>query len=116
MLTNHSTRGTRHVTFLMAAAVIGAMTATGVADAHFVLMAPTNWMMQDATGLPQKLNPCGNEAPQTPSNVVTPFRPGQVVTIQFMQTVQHPGHYRVALATTSQSQLPAEPAGPPSAT
>jgi len=114
MLTNHPPRGMRHAAFLMAAAGIGAMTATGVADAHFVLMAPTNWMMQDATGLPQKLGPCGNEAPQTPTNVVTPFRPGQVVTIQLTQTVPHPGHYRVALAT-SQNQLPPEPVVAPSA-
>lgn len=116
MLTNHSPRGSRHVAFLMAAVGIGAMTATGVADAHFDLIAPPNWMMQAADGSPQKMGPCGNEAPQTPSNIVTPFRPGQVVTIQFMQTVQHPGHYRVALATTSQSQLPAEPAVTPSGT
>ena len=63
----------------------------------------------DASGMPQKLGPCGNEAPQTPSNAVTPFQPGERIMIQLNEIVFHPGHYRVALAPT-QNDLPSEPA------
>src|SRR5258706_3064587 len=115
MLTSHP-GGQRHRAFVaaMALAIIG-LFAPRIAEAHFRLIAPPNWMNQSAVdGSPQKVGPCGNEAPQTPTNMVTPFRPGQTITVQFMQTVQHPGHYRVALATTAQSQLPAEPTVTPS--
>jgi hypothetical protein len=80
-----------------------------VADAHFRLVAPANVVMQASDGSPQKMGPCGNEAPQTPSNAITPFRPGDTVTVQLEETVYHPGHYRVALALDSPDELPAEP-------
>jgi hypothetical protein len=80
------------------------------AAAHFRLIAPANWMAQSSDGSPQKTGPCGNEAPQTPTNMTTPFRPGDTVTIQLQETVFHPGHYRVALAVNSPSELPPEPA------
>jgi hypothetical protein len=86
------------------------------AGAHFRLLAPTNWMAMSADGSPQKTGPCGNEAPQTPTNMTTPFRPGDTVTIQLEETVFHPGHYRVALAVNSQSELPPEPTVTPGAT
>jgi hypothetical protein len=40
---------------------------------------------------------------------MTPFRPGDTITIQLEETVFHPGHYRVALALNSPSELPPEP-------
>jgi len=116
MPTIRSTRDKRHLA-RMVALVVGTgalLAAAGVADAHFVLKAPTNWMMEDSSGGPQKMGPCGNEAPQTPSNAVTPYQPGSQVTIQLDETVFHPGHYRVALAPT-QSDLPPEPTVTPSA-
>jgi hypothetical protein len=91
-----------------------ALSTVTVADAHFILKAPVNWMAQDSLGTPQKMGPCGNEAPQTPTHTVTPFQPGQQVTIQIDETVFHPGHYRIALAPT-QNELPAEPAVTPTA-
>jgi hypothetical protein len=110
-----STRSARSVARICGlVAGAAALLAAPVADAHFVLKSPTNWMMLDATGGPQKIGPCGNEAPQTPSNAVTPFQPGQQVTIQIDETVFHPGHYRIALAPT-QNELPAEPAVTPTA-
>jgi hypothetical protein len=96
---------------LVGAAVFGVSAAAG---AHFVLKAPANWAMQDTLGGPQKMGPCGNEGAPTPSNVVTPFQPGDQVTIQIDETIFHPGHYRVSLAAT-QNELPAEPAVTPSA-
>jgi len=97
---------------LITALALGSVAAlgSGVADAHFRLVAPPNWVMQSSDGSPQKTGPCGNEAPQTPSNVTTPFRPGDTITIQLSETVYHPGHYRVALAVNAPSELPAPPA------
>jgi hypothetical protein len=93
-----------------------ALLGSAGADAHFRLVAPANWMMQSTDGSPQKTGPCGNEAPQTPSNVTTPFRPGDTVTIQLNETVYHPGHYRVALAVNSPNELPPEPTVTPGTT
>jgi len=109
MQTIHSNAGKRHVA-RMSGLVVGtvALLTAPMADAHFVLRAPANWMMQDSAGAPEKLGPCGNETPQTPTNAVTAYRPGDQVTIQFDEVVPHPGHYRVALAPT-QSDLPPEP-------
>jgi MYXO-CTERM domain-containing protein len=73
-------------------------------------------MAMSADGSPQKTGPCGNEAPQTPTNMTTSFQPGDTVTIQLEETVFHPGHYRVALAVNSQSELPPEPTVTPGAT
>jgi hypothetical protein len=96
--------------------VVGTATllSAAVADAHFNLKTPTNWMMQDPSGSPQKMGPCGNEAPQTPTNAVTAYQPGDTVTIQLDELVFHPGHYRIALAPT-QGDLPPEPVVTPSA-
>ena len=108
MPTTYSTARRRRS--LTAALALGATALSStLADAHFRLIAPGNWVVQSADGSPQKTGPCGNEAPQTPSNIVTPYRPGDTVTIQFEETVYHPGHYRVALAANSPADLPPAP-------
>jgi hypothetical protein len=114
---------TRHRIVQRRGALLGGMASIfailgndGVADAHFRLVAPGNVVMQSADGSPQKMGPCGNEAPQTPSNVVTPFRPGDTVTIRLEETIFHPGHYRVALAPNATSELPADPPVTPGST
>ncbi|HMI86455.1 MAG TPA: SCE4755 family polysaccharide monooxygenase-like protein [Polyangiaceae bacterium] len=95
---------------LIAALTFGATALSStLAQAHFRLITPGNWMMQSTDGSPQKMGPCGNEAPQMPSNATTPFKPGDTVTIQLEETVYHPGHYRVALAVNSPTELPPEP-------
>jgi uncharacterized protein (TIGR03382 family) len=78
--------------------------------AHFVLEAPACWMSQDIGGAPLKMGPCGDEGGGTPTNVVTPFHPGDTVTITVNEIIFHPGHYRVALSVNDRSELPAEPA------
>ena len=110
--------------YTFAAAVI--MGAVGVlapvpAHAHFILDAPTNWMSQVPNdGSPQKLGPCGDEGGGTPTGVVTNVTPQPngtySVTIMWHDTVPHPGHYRIALAINSRSELPQEPMVTPSAT
>jgi hypothetical protein len=83
--------------------------SSNFASAHFRLNAPGNWVVQGPDGSPQKTGPCGNESPQMPSNVVTTYRPGDTVTIQLDETIYHPGHYRVALAVNSPTELPPAP-------
>jgi hypothetical protein len=79
------------------------------ARAHFALQAPACWMSQDAVGTPLKMAPCGDEGGGTPTGKVTTFQEGQMITVTINETIFHPGHYRIALATTDRSQLPPEP-------
>jgi hypothetical protein len=79
------------------------------ARAHFALQAPACWMSQDAVGTPLKMAPCGDEGGGTATGKVTTFQEGQMITVTINETVFHPGHYRISLATTDRSQLPAEP-------
>ena len=72
-------------------------------------------MSQDAAGVPEKMGPCGNEGGGTPTGTVTPFHPGDTVTVTVNEVVFHPGHYRFALSETGQSGLPAEPVVTPGA-
>lgn len=85
--------------------LLGAQTAV----AHFLLDSPASWRAQDSLGNPQKLGPCGNDGEAQPTGVVTAFAPGQTITISLDETIFHPGHYRVALAVSDRSELPAEP-------
>jgi hypothetical protein len=76
------------------------------ARAHFVLDAPASWAVLDQTsGLPEKLGPCGNEGPTTLTlndaglPIVTAFQEGDKITITITEVVFHPGHYRISLST-----------------
>jgi MYXO-CTERM domain-containing protein len=64
---------------------------------------------QDDQGDPQKTGPCGNEPTGMKTNIVTPFAAGDKVTIELHETIAHPGHFRVALATDGMTGL-ADPA------
>jgi hypothetical protein len=75
------------------------------AGAHFILDAPACWMSQDGAGAPEKMGPCGDEGGGTPTGKVTPYHPGDTVTVTISEVVPHPGHYRVALAVSSRSEL-----------
>jgi hypothetical protein len=73
--------------------------ATG-AYAHFYLEAPASWIEQDDMGDPQKIAPCGgtNADGGTRTGAVTPVKGGDMLRIAVLETVFHPGHYRIALA------------------
>ena len=75
-----------------------------------------SWAQQGDLGDPQKEPPCG-AAPATAAatGVVTAFAPGDMVTVMINETVPHPGHYRVALSTSGQGGLPADPVVTPTA-
>lgn len=87
--------------------------APATASAHFYIdypdagfhpgPSPVPWWNQDALGSPQKLGPCGDEDDATdagggPTNVVTPYAPGQTVTLQWTEVISHAGWFRIALA------------------
>lgn len=86
---------------VLTALALAALTST--AQAHFNLVVPR----ADRTGDPGgKAPPCGDVG--TSTNAVANYMPGQMITITVDETIDHPGHYRVALAKDMAS-LPAEP-------
>ena len=97
---------------LASAVVVAALPAVPVmVHAHFVLIEPSATLVQDQRGDPQKLGPCGGTSADagTPSNMVGKVQGGQKLHLKLMETVYHPGHYRVALAVNSLDELPADP-------
>lgn len=81
------------------------------ASPHFILFEPTNMLIQDEVGDPQKLAPCGGRSnnPGTPTNAISQARGGDMLHIKIREAIFHPGHYRVALAVNSQDELPPDP-------
>ena len=100
--------------FTVVAVALGAVgvVVPAVAHAHFILQSPPSWAEQGDLGDPQKSAPCGQADPglaAVPTGMMRAFAPGDMVTVTINETVPHPGHYRVALSTTGQSGLPADP-------
>jgi hypothetical protein len=91
-------------------AALPAIAAAPSALAHFKLLAPAGWIVEDMRGDPQKIAPCGgtNADPGTPTGAVTAVAGGGKLTIAIDETIFHPGHYRFALARTMEA-LPADP-------
>lgn len=80
------------------------------AQAHFYLEAPASWIEQDEMGDPQKIAPCGgtNADGGTRTGAVTDVTGGSMLRVSVLETVFHPGHYRIALARRI-NLLPADP-------
>jgi hypothetical protein len=98
-------------TFFVKLPLLAAASFAGdAAEAHFKLLEPASWLVEDERGDPQKAAPCGGTLadPGTPSQAVTEVRGGQKLTIAVDETIYHPGHYRIALAR-SRDALPADP-------
>ena len=98
---------TRRLRVLLALAL--ASLGPSAARAHFTLTSPPSWRILGPYGDPQKLGPCGDEGSAPASGIVTPFAPGETITITLDEPIFHPGHYRVALAVADRSELPPEP-------
>lgn len=81
------------------------------ADGHFRLLEPASWISENQLGDPQKLGPCGGTSadPGRPTNAVTSVTGGQKLHVKLQETVFHPGHYRIALAVNSRTELPGDP-------
>ena len=80
-------------------------------QAHFRLLAPASWIEENQLGDPQKAGPCGgtNTDYGKPTYAVTSVKGGTALHIKVQETVYHPGHYRVALAVNSPTELPVDP-------
>ena len=93
--------------------IIGALAPVlqAATSAHFKLVEPVSWLIEDDRGNPQKAGPCGgtNTDWGTPSYVITDAVGGQMLHLMIQETVYHPGHYRVALAVNSPTELPPDP-------
>lgn len=80
-------------------------------QAHFRLLAPASWLVENQLGDPQKAAPCGgtNADFGKPTYAVTEAKGGTQLHVKVQETVYHPGHYRVALAVNSPTELPVDP-------
>ena len=78
--------------------------------AHFKLVEPASWIIENERGDPQKAGPCGgtNTDYGKPSFIVTKVQGGSKLHLKIQETVYHPGHYRVALAVNSPLELPVD--------
>ena len=82
-------------------------------SAHFRLLEPAPWITQDQLGDPQKLGPCGGDpkGQNDPllTRAVTKVAGGARLHLKIQETIYHSGHYRVALAVNSRTELPPDP-------
>jgi hypothetical protein len=94
---------------LMSAIVV--TVAPVLAHAHFRLVEPASWIVEDERGDPQKGFPCGgsNTDYGKPSYAVSQAIGGSKLHLKVQETIFHPGHYRVALAVNSPAELPVDP-------
>jgi hypothetical protein len=92
-------------------AVSATLLVAPFAGAHFKLLEPQSWLVENELGDPQKLGPCGGISANagTPTNLINKLRGGQMLHIKVQETVFHPGHYRIALAVNSRAELPPDP-------
>ena len=95
-------------------ALVSAILVTAVpivTQAHFKLIEPASRLIEDERGDPQKAGPCGgsNTDYGKPSFIVSQAVGGSKLHVKIQETIYHPGHYRVALAVNSPSELPLDP-------
>src|SRR5687768_16663428 len=100
----------KHLAALVLAGALIVAIAPG-ARAHFKLLEPQGWLVEDDRGDPQKIASCGGTSANAgiPINVVNKIQGGQKLHIKIQETIYHPGHYRIALAVNSRAELPPDP-------
>jgi hypothetical protein len=79
------------------------------ADAHFKLLEPASWIVENERGDPQKSAPCGADPKAEMSATVSKVTGGSKLHLKVLETIYHPGHYRVALSVNTREELPADP-------
>jgi hypothetical protein len=67
---------------------------SGTASAHITMTSPAPRTTENKTG------PCGGSS--TRGTNVTTFAPGEKITVEWDETVDHPGHYRIAFDNDGQ--------------
>jgi uncharacterized protein (TIGR03382 family) len=65
---------------------------SGTASAHIEMTSPAPRTAD------QKAGPCG-AAGSVRGTKVTTFQPGETITVEWNETVDHPGHFRISFAT-----------------
>lgn len=71
-----------------------ALVVPAVAQAHIHLTQPTS-RIDTLSGNDQKFEPCGVTNQQR-TNRVTTFKPGETITVNWLETIDHPGWFRIA--------------------
>ena len=101
----------KHSAPLLLVLALVVMYAPEVGYAHFKLQEPASWLIETDRGDPQKAGPCGGSNADwgKPSYMVTKTVGGQKLHLKIQETIYHPGHYRVALAVNSPTELPLDP-------
>jgi hypothetical protein len=97
---------------VVSATLVASALAAGsgaVVDAHFKLLEPASWIVENERGDPQKAAPCGADPKAEMSKAVSPVKGGSLLHLKVQETIYHPGHYRVALAVNSREELPPDP-------
>ena len=89
--------GRRFAGLLGLAVGFSTLSWSGRSSAHFTLLKPASWVVEDSFGNPQKPAPCGGDGVLT-SDDVTTFRVGSTIQVRWQETVGHPGHFRISLA------------------
>jgi hypothetical protein len=97
------------VRVLMALVVASAAAAPAVLQAHFKLLEPAGWIVESERGDPQKAAPCGAVPDVKLSDTVTKVTGGSKIHLKVLETIYHPGHYRVSLSVNSRGELPTDP-------
>ncbi len=91
--------------------LVGLAAFPSISYAHFRLLEPMSWLVENQLGDPQKAAPCGgtNTDFGKPTYAITDVKGGSTLHVKVQETVFHPGHYRVALAISSPTELPVDP-------
>lgn len=100
---------TKSIRVLLAAATASVAVVPASVQAHFKLLEPASWIAEDQRGDPQKSAPCGATPTSTPSDALTKVAGGSKIHLKVLETIYHPGHYRVALSVNSRNELPPDP-------
>lgn len=95
----------------MVAILVAGFALTTPITAHFKLLTPAPWVVTNELGDPQKVGPCGGDpkSQHVLSKVVTKVTGGSRLQLKIQETIFHSGHYRVALAVNSRTELPPDP-------
>jgi hypothetical protein len=99
----------RQSVHVLLAITMAAACVPATVTAHFKLLEPASWLAESERGDPQKLAPCGADPKGTPSGVIGKAVGGSKIHLKVLETIYHPGHYRVALSMNSRDELPADP-------
>jgi predicted carbohydrate-binding protein with CBM5 and CBM33 domain len=75
--------------------ILALMLVSSTASAHIALKNPVPRTAE------QKAGPCGS-AGSTRGTNVTVYQPGETITVEWDETVDHPGHYRIAFDNDGQ--------------